>query len=303
MKRRNYTILSVLYRDIIGNICPIKELDVCIRGMFPFANRAGYDGQHVAFVCCVKDVFGPGVVLRDRSMAVGGCMAEAKRGGRPPKITRQEIVDAALKIGLDRATVRAIAEELNVTSMTIYNHFGKIEEIIDFCIMSIIRDVMDVLTDDDTFEDTLEKIGVRYYDILCENRAVIFRVIDGNIFPEDTAAWVDRLVAYGIRRGLTAGEALFALRSVVHAAAGCAVTRLSIPATAAAAWIDPAAAMKLDSGKAPELNNLKLALMDQTLNVLDPMSGIKVVLHGLRAMFGDRMTAPASASRAASGRQ
>ncbi len=220
-------------------------------------------------------------------------MSEGKRGGRPPKINRQEIVDAALRIGLDRATVRAIAEDLNVTSMTIYNHFGKIEEIIDFCIMSIIKDVMDELTDIDTFGDTIKKIGERYYEILCENRAVIFRVINGNIFPEDTAAWVDRLIGYGTRRGLTAAEALFALRSVVHAAAGCAVTRMSIPATAAAAWIDPASVNKVNGDDPPELHNLRLAIEDPALDVLDPLSGMKMVMGGLRAMFGDRMSAPA----------
>lgn len=230
-------------------------------------------------------------------------MNEARRGGRPPKITRQEIVDAALRIGLDRATVRALAEELNVTSMTIYNHFGKIEEIVDFCIMSIIRDIIDALTDSDAFEDTLRKIGIRYYDLLCENRTAIFRVIDGNVFPDDTTVCVDTLISYGTQRGLTPGEALFALRSVVHAAAGCAITRMSVPETAAAAWIDPASAQKLGAGEAAELSNLKLALMDRTLNVLDPLAGLTVVLLGLRSMFGDRMIAPASASERDVGRK
>lgn len=258
---------------------------------------------HVAFVCAVEDVFGPGVALWDRSIAVGGGMAESKRGGRPPKVTRQEIVDAALRVGLDRATVRVIADELNVTSMTIYNHFGKIEDIIDFCIMSIISDIIDDLQHSDTFEDTLERIAIRYYNLLCENRAVIFRVIDGNIFPEGTTACVDTLISYGTLRGLTPGEALFALRSVVHAAAGCAITRMSVRETTAAPWIDPASAERLDAGAAMELNNLKLALTDQALNVLDPLSGLKVAMQGLRAMFGDRMIAPASGSGAASARQ
>lgn len=221
-------------------------------------------------------------------------MSESKRGGRPPKITRQEIVDAALRIGLDHATVRALAEELSVTSMTIYNHFGKIEEIIDFCIMAIIKNIIDDLDDSDTFEHTLGEISKKYYDLLCENRTVIFRVIDGDIFPDSTTVCVDTLISYGISRGLTAGEALFALRSVIHAAAGCAITRMSVPETSAAAWIDPVSAEKLDTGEAAELGNLKMALMDQTLDVLDPLAGVKAALQGLRAMFGDRMIAAAA---------
>ncbi|RYG29601.1 MAG: TetR/AcrR family transcriptional regulator [Burkholderiales bacterium] len=222
-------------------------------------------------------------------------MVEAKKGGRPPKVTREEIVDAALKVGLDRATVRCIAEELNVTSMTIYNHFGKIDEIIDYCIMSIINDIIHNMIDSDTFEETLEKIAIKYFDLLCGNHTVLFRVIDGNVFPAGTTACVNTLISYGTSRGLTPAEALFALRSVIHAAVGCAVTNMSLRGDTAAPWIDKESAERLGSVEAPELDNLKLALMDRTLNVLDPLAGVNVALHGLRAMFGDRMKSAAAA--------
>lgn len=230
-------------------------------------------------------------------------MTETKKGGRPPKVTREEIVEAALRVGLDRATVRCIAEELNVTSMTIYNHFGKIDEIIDYCIMSIIKDIIDNMIDSDTFDETLEKIAIRYFDLLCGNHAVLFRVIEGNIFPAGTTACVNTLISYGTSRGLSPAEALFALRSVIHAAAGCAVTSMSLRDGTAAPWIDPDSAERLGSAEAPELDNLKLALMDRQLNVLDPLAGIRVALLGLQAMFGDRMTSAVSGSAALSNRR
>ncbi len=228
----------------------------------------------------------------------GMTMTEIKKGGRPPKVSREEIVDAALRVGLDSATVRTIAEELNVTSMTIYNHFGNIDEIIDHCIMSIVTDIIDKLNDLDTFEDTLKIISLRYFDLLCGNHVVILRVIGGNIFPAGTTACVDTLISYGTARDLTPGEALFALRSVIHAAVGCAVTSMSVRETAAP-WIDPESEKRLDAGEAAELGNLDQALRDKTLNVFDPLAGINMVLEGLRAMFGDRMTAPASIKVAA----
>ena len=220
-------------------------------------------------------------------------MKDAKKGGRPPKINRQDIVDAALKVGLDNATVRSIADELNVTPMTIYNHFGKIDDIIDYSIMSIIDRIIEELTDSDTFEHTLEQLAIRYFNLLRGNHVVILRVIGGNIFPAGTTACVDTLISYGTKRGLTPGEALYALRSVVHAAAGCAVTSMSLRETTAP-WIDPESAGRLAAGEPAELGNLYQALKDKTLPVLDPLSGVHVMLKGLRAMFGDRMVAPAA---------
>jgi AcrR family transcriptional regulator len=44
------------------------------------------------------------------------------RIGRPPRISREAIAAAALKIGLDRATVQRIGEELGVDHSSLYRH-------------------------------------------------------------------------------------------------------------------------------------------------------------------------------------
>ena len=225
-------------------------------------------------------------------------MQNVKRGGRPPKVTREEIAYAALKVGLDRATVRNIAEELGVTSMTIYRYFNRIEDIVDVSIKIMMDNVTDALDDLDTFEETLGDAAKKYFQIICENYIIIFRLVQGNIFPRATALCMDTLISYGVQRGLTASEAFFSLRCVMQAAAGCAVTNIGRSGaiftgsnqTLIEAW---------NPGVTTGLIHLNSALTARPMETVDPLEGVTVTLLGLRTMFGERMTKPASGLGAA----
>lgn len=68
---------------------------------------------------------------------VGGRMAspldeaELRRGiGRPRSIDRDKIVATAHRLGLENLTMRAIAEQLGVTTQALYNHIGGRRELL-----------------------------------------------------------------------------------------------------------------------------------------------------------------------------
>lgn len=44
--------------------------------------------------------------------------------GRPPKISQQAIVDAAVSVGLDQLTMARLARELDVSTQALYGHVG-----------------------------------------------------------------------------------------------------------------------------------------------------------------------------------
>jgi len=48
--------------------------------------------------------------------------ATRPRRGRPPKITRDQIVDAVLSHGFAGITIPEVAQRLGVTTMTVYRH-------------------------------------------------------------------------------------------------------------------------------------------------------------------------------------
>jgi AcrR family transcriptional regulator len=53
----------------------------------------------------------------------------AKRG-RPPQISRDDVVDAALEIGPDRFTMTSVAERLGVTTPALYTHVSSRDELL-----------------------------------------------------------------------------------------------------------------------------------------------------------------------------
>ena len=50
--------------------------------------------------------------------------------GRPRSIDRDKIVAAANEIGVERLTMRAVAEHLGVTTQALYNHIGGRRELL-----------------------------------------------------------------------------------------------------------------------------------------------------------------------------
>lgn len=52
------------------------------------------------------------------------------RRGRPPKLSRDKIVQAALELGLDSFSMQGIAEHLGVTSPALYSHVAGREQVL-----------------------------------------------------------------------------------------------------------------------------------------------------------------------------
>ena len=68
----------------------------------------------------------------------------ATRGpGRPPSITREEVVDAALRlatrVGLDRFTMTQLADELGVAPMTAYYHVANRTELVKLVVEELLH--------------------------------------------------------------------------------------------------------------------------------------------------------------------
>jgi AcrR family transcriptional regulator len=53
------------------------------------------------------------------------------RRGRPPLISRERIVRAAIDIGIERASMQRIADRLGVTTPALYGHVSGLDEVLD----------------------------------------------------------------------------------------------------------------------------------------------------------------------------
>ena len=57
-------------------------------------------------------------------------MSTTTRRGRPPQISRDDVVGAAMAIGLDRFTMTSVAERLGVTTPALYTHVNSRDELL-----------------------------------------------------------------------------------------------------------------------------------------------------------------------------
>ncbi len=57
--------------------------------------------------------------------------AVGRRSGRPPSIRREQIVAAALELGISGLTLRGLAERLGVSAQALYRYFPSLEALLD----------------------------------------------------------------------------------------------------------------------------------------------------------------------------
>lgn len=111
------------------------------------------------------------------------------RGGEP-SLTRERIIEAALLIadseaGLDRLTIRGLAAELGVGTMTLYSYFRGKEEILDGMADHVLGRMRLPDEPDNSPADALRTVGHAFLTMMREHPAVVrlfaTRVTDSQI--------------------------------------------------------------------------------------------------------------------------
>ncbi|MGW2306425.1 TetR/AcrR family transcriptional regulator [Actinomadura luteofluorescens] len=85
------------------------------------------------------------------------------RGGRRPKLTREAIVEAAIKLadaeGLDAVSIRRIASELGVRAMSLYTHIDAKEDLLDLMYDEVAEEVLVQGTLPDDWREAMMEIA------------------------------------------------------------------------------------------------------------------------------------------------
>ena len=146
----------------------------------------------------------------------------AKRSiGRPRSIDRDKIVAAANSIGVDRLTMRGVAEQLGVTTQALYNHIGGRRELLAL-LANDYGDVFNCPDDDNemTWSEWLEQFARSLRTRLLARAGTAAAVATRG--PTSTAAvrFVDRTVSKMRLAGFDEAEALLAYKSLLELVVG-----------------------------------------------------------------------------------
>src|SRR5918994_2648158 len=95
--------------------------------------------------------------------------AIARRAGRKPRVSRQQVLDAALEIadtgGLGAVTMANVGGRLGVEAMSLYRHIGNKEEMLDGLVDRVFAEI-EVPADASDWREALRRRAVSAHDAL-----------------------------------------------------------------------------------------------------------------------------------------
>jgi TetR/AcrR family transcriptional regulator, tetracycline repressor protein len=105
--------------------------------------------------------------------------------GRPPSLTEGDIVAAGLtliqRVGLESLSMRALARELGVPPMTIYNYVASKEALRELVVNHILREIRIPDVDEGSWEERIRQLEREVRHVLSRHPGVSAQLRDGGI--------------------------------------------------------------------------------------------------------------------------
>jgi AcrR family transcriptional regulator len=170
---------------------------------------------------------------RARVLEDGEMPAEVprKRGvGRPPRLSLDAIIAAAARIlqaeGLEKLSMRRLANELGTTPMALYHHVRDKDELLVHVLESQARTMPRPEFPADPRE-RLATASILLYELLAE-RPWIIEVLTGDDLIAPSALWiVEVMVAAAVDYGYSADEAVYVYRTIWFYIVGNLIVRVT----------------------------------------------------------------------------
>jgi AcrR family transcriptional regulator len=146
-----------------------------------------------------------------------------RRVGRPPRINREQLVDAVLHLvdteGLEAVSMRRLATVLSVKSPSIYNYVKTKEELLDLAADSIVAAVDASSFDTEHWLVALERWARTYYEAIIEHPNMVPWLARGVQRGEQSMRNVDKVYGGLTRAGWSRRYATLigsATRSIIY---------------------------------------------------------------------------------------
>jgi AcrR family transcriptional regulator len=143
--------------------------------------------------------------------------------GRPARIELKSIVDAALQIGLDRVTMKAVAEKLDVGIATLYQHVRNRDDLIR---MGALRLSLTRRTPEDSNQHWAE-LATQYakslFELLVAEPQLIAELMKGGYGPDTEVDFLEQFLAAMHSRGFSPQDGVRLYRGLSILAMGAAV--------------------------------------------------------------------------------
>ncbi len=143
--------------------------------------------------------------------------------GRPARVDRAMIAEAAYEVGLDRITMKAVAERLGVSVPGLYHHVRGRDDLMRLGTEYSAAQLAFPVDRGQHWSVWLVEWARYSYDAFVGQPALLEQFVSGGVGPERVLAQIDTVVGGLTRQGFSAEDALDAYESVADMALGAAL--------------------------------------------------------------------------------
>lgn len=206
------------------------------------------------------------------------------RLGRPPRVSPAQIAEAALAIGLDRATIRNVAERLGMSVPGLYHHVRTREQLLA---MAAAHGLGALELPDDRGRPLgvwLEEYTRFVHDALVAQPELIGQILAGTVNTMRQAQHLERFFAVLGTHGIGVAKAYAAYAQLMTAVTGAAATTIGHRAAADAGhrpMVDLRRAA--DAQDLPQVHELVRLRSGRGAPEPDPFAAVRIVIDAVVA--------------------
>jgi AcrR family transcriptional regulator len=206
---------------------------------------------------------------------------QSLRRGRPPRLSREQIVEAALDLvdraGIQGLTMRALARELHVDPMAVYRHVRDKDDLLGaMCDRLLVA--LDPIDLDRSWEPQLRRLAEQVRERFIARPALLPALAAAPVTPMSLLVAADA-VGLLVRAGASARDAAVGVNAIFSYVLGHAVAEAAVPAPSDREALLDAALGHLGTDDPPPHLDAAIDLMNDPA---DFQAGLDLVLTGLR---------------------
>jgi AcrR family transcriptional regulator len=215
----------------------------------------------------------------------------AAKVGRPPSVTVQAIVEAALEIGLDQVTLKQIADRLGVAQATLYRHVNNRDELVRLAAFQLTLARQMPGAANAHWSDLAIRYAESLYAAFLAEPQLISQLLKGELGPHAEVDVLEQFLSAIREHGFSELEGVQLFHAIGMISIGAAAGAIGLKASKAAArpW---SKAMRRtlaerDPAELPQVRRVLPATLE-----IDPipwLPALNALLGGIAASRGERL--------------
>ncbi|TJY64774.1 TetR family transcriptional regulator [Sinimarinibacterium sp. CAU 1509] len=224
-----------------------------------------------------------------RDMEVAG-----PRVGRPPRVSAQAIIEAAIELGLDRVTLKQVADHLGVGVATLYRHVRSRDELLRMAAFRVVLSRRMPRSQPGRavhWAEVALGFAASLYETFAGEPQLIHEMARGRIGPDAEVDFLEQFLAELKQHGFSARESIRLHHALAMMAIGAAAGALSLSGAAAAGQPHDAAMRRVlaerDADELPEVRGAAAEFLN--INPAHWLLALRDLLAGFAQARGETL--------------